>query len=292
MSPWADIARSIADATERDFIIENRQSIGGGCINTAYHVTGSGRVFFVKINAPRKHDMFIAESAGLREIAQSDVIRVPRPVCDGRNNEASWLVLEHVELGGRRDGRKLGTQLAAMHRITAEKFGWKRGNTIGATAQINTWCDDWLEFWREQRLGFQLQLAAKNGAPRRLLAQGERLLADCAPLLAGRRVEPSLLHGDLWGGNAGFDHDGNPVLFDPAVYYGDRDTDLAMTELFGGFDSDFYAAYDEVHPRVDGYPVRRTLYNLYHILNHFNLFGGNYAQQAEAMVGELLAELR
>lgn len=198
----------------------------------------------------------------------------------------------YIEFGGKRNGRLLGTQLAAMHRITAAKFGWQRNNTIGATPQINTWSDDWLEFWRARRLGFQLQLAAKNGASRRLLTQGERLLADCAPLFAGRVIQPSLLHGDLWGGNAGFDGCGMPVIFDPAVYYGDRETDLAMTELFGGFGADFYAAYDEAFRRDAGYPVRRTFYDLYHILNHFNLFGGGYAQQAEAMIGETLAELR
>ncbi len=292
MSLWSDIARSIADATGQVFVIENRQSVGGGCINAAYRVTGNGRAFFVKTNTSKNHGMFAAEAAGLHEIAHSGTIRVPQPVCDGRNDEASWLVLEYIEFGDKRDGRRLGVQLAAMHRVTAGKFGWKHDNTIGATPQINTPNDDWFEFWREWRLGFQLHLAAKNSAPRRLLTQGERLLADCAPLLAGREIQPSLLHGDLWGGNVGFDASGTPVIFDPAVYYGDRETDLAMTELFGGFGGDFYAAYDEAFRRDAGYPVRRTFYNLYHILNHFNLFGGGYAQQAEAMIGESLAELR
>ena len=291
MSLWPAIAQSIADATGQVFVIENRRLIGGGCINTAYHVTGDGRAFFVKTNAPSSHAMFVAEAAGLCEIAHSNTIRVPQPVCNGRNDEASWLVLEYIEFGGQRDSRRLGVQLATMHRVTADRFGWQRDNTIGATPQINTSDDNWLEFWRTRRLGFQLQLAAKNGAPRRLLTQGERLLAECPPLLAGREIQPVLLHGDLWGGNAGFDGSGMPVIFDPAVYYGDRETDLAMTELFGGFGGDFYAAYDEAFQRDAGYPVRRTFYNLYHILNHFNLFGGGYAQQAEAMIGETLAEL-
>jgi len=291
MPLWPAIAQSIADATGQVFVIENRRLIGGGCINTAYRVTGDGRAFFVKTNAPSSHAMFVAEAAGLCEIAHSNTIRVPQPVCNGHNDEASWLVLEYIEFGGQRDSRRLGVQLATMHRVTADRFGWQRDNTIGATPQINTSDDNWLEFWRTRRLGFQLQLAAKNGAPRRLLTQGERLLAECPPLLAGREIQPVLLHGDLWGGNAGFDGSGMPVIFDPAVYYGDRETDLAMTELFGGFGGDFYAAYDEAFQRDAGYPVRRTFYNLYHILNHFNLFGGGYAQQAEAMIGETLAEL-
>jgi protein-ribulosamine 3-kinase len=291
MPLWPAIAQSIADATGQAFVIENRKSVGGGCINTAFRVTGNDRAFFVKTNAPSSHAMFLAEAAGLREIAHSNTIRVPQPVCNGRNGEASWLVLEYIEFGGQRDSRRLGVQLATMHRVTADSFGWQRDNTIGATPQINTSDDNWLEFWRARRLGFQLQLAEKNGAPRRLLTQGERLLAECPPLLAGREIQPALLHGDLWGGNAGFDGSGMPVIFDPAVYYGDRETDLAMTELFGGFGSDFYAAYDEAFQRDAGYPVRRTFYNLYHILNHFNLFGGGYAQQAEAMICETLAEL-
>jgi fructosamine-3-kinase len=292
MSPWPDIARSIADATGKNFVIEDRQTVGGGCINAAYRIAGNGRAFFVKTNVPSAHGMFAAEAAALCEIARSSTIRVPHPICDGRGTDASWLVLEYIEFGGKRNGRLLGVQLAAMHRVTAEKFGWQRDNTIGATPQINTLDDDWLEFWRERRLGFQLQLAAKNSAPRRLLTQGERLLEDCAPLFAGREIQPALLHGDLWGGNAGFDGSGMPVIFDPAVYYGDRETDLAMTELFGGFGGDFYAAYDEAFLRDAGYAVRRTFYNLYHVLNHFNLFGGGYARQADTMIGELLAELR
>ena len=292
MPLWSEIADSIANVAGQPFVMAERRPVGGGCINAAYRVDGGGRTFFVKTNAPGNHDMFAAEAAGLQEIARSGTVRVPQPICDGRNDEAGWLVLEYVTFGSRRNDRALGAQLAAMHGVTAEKFGWKRDNAIGATPQINTWSDDWLEFWRHHRLGFQLQLAEKNNAPRRLLSQGERLLADCAPLIAEHEAMPSLLHGDLWGGNAGFDDLGNPVLFDPAVYYGDREADLAMTELFGGFGGDFYAAYDAAYPRATGYPVRRTFYNLYHILNHFNLFGGGYAQQAAAMIEELLAELR
>jgi len=292
VSPWPDIADSIANAVGEVFVVEERQAVGGGCINAAYRISGGGHVFFVKTHAPQNHAMFAAEAAGLREIAHSGTVRVPQPICDGHNDEASWLVLEYIAFSGKRDGRALGARLAALHKVTADRFGWHRDNTIGATPQINTWSDDWLEFWRRQRLGFQLELAARNGAPRRLLDQGARLLADCAPLLAGHQIAPSLLHGDLWGGNAGFDERGDPVLFDPAVYYGDREADIAMTELFGGFGGDFYAAYDAVHRRDDGYQVRRAFYNLYHVLNHFNLFGGGYARQAATMIEELLAELR
>ena len=293
MSPWSDIERSIAAATTMPFRIESRVPVGGGCINAAFRIAGSGRTYFVKTNAPPAADVFAAEAAGLAEIAQSQTVRVPPPLCQGCNAKASWLVLEWIEFGSaRRDGScALGQALAAMHRTTAPRFGWHRDNTIGATPQVNTQGSDWPEFWRERRLGFQFALAAKNGAPPSLHAKGDRLARDFAVLLKGCAVKPALLHGDLWGGNVGFTSSGVPVIFDPAVYYGHREADLAMTELFGGFSADFYAAYHEAFPLDAGYGVRKHLYNLYHVINHYNLFRGGYARQAETMIDRLLAEI-
>jgi fructosamine-3-kinase len=291
MPLWDDIARSISEAIGTPFVINERAAIGGGDINAAWRINDIQGTFFVKTNTPDRIAMFEAEAAGLRELADADAIRVPQPICDGKNAEASWLVLEYIAFGQRENGAALGSGLAALHRITAQQFGWTRDNTIGATPQINTRCDDWLTFWRAYRLGFQLDLAKRKAAPRRLLDRGERLLADCEVLFANYRPQPALLHGDLWGGNAGTDALGAPVIFDPAVYYGDRETDLAMTELFGGFTSDFYAAYKAALPLDTGYPVRCIFYNLYHILNHFHLFGGGYARQAEQMVEQVLAEI-
>lgn len=290
---WDDIARSIADAVAAPFRIESRAGIGGGCINAAFRIDGGGRTYFVKTNAPSALDMFAAEAAGLAEIGRSRTVRVPQPVCHGGNRQAAWLVLEWIDFrGAQRDSnRALGRALAALHRMTAPQFGWQRDNTIGATPQINALCSNWNEFWREHRLGYQLALAAKNGAPKSLLAKGERLARDFPVLLEGCAVKPALLHGDLWGGNAGFDATGTPLIFDPAVYYGHREADLAMTELFGGFGADFHAAYREAYPLDAGYPTRRQLYNLYHVLNHYNLFGSGYARQAESMVDYLLAEV-
>jgi fructosamine-3-kinase len=178
-----------------------------------------------------------------------------------------------------------------MHRHTAISFGWTRDNTIGSTPQINRPGQDWVAFFRDRRLGFQFDRAAKQGAPTALLARGERLLDDLTGFFAAYQPAPSLLHGDLWGGNWSCDGDGNPVLFDPAVYYGDRETDLAMTELFGGFDDRFYQSYGQAWTIDPGYSTRKVLYQLYHILNHFNLFGGGYARQAQGMIDSLIAEL-
>ncbi|MBA2658706.1 MAG: fructosamine kinase family protein [Nitrosospira sp.] len=292
--PWIDIAAQISLATEMPFVAEKISSIGGGCINETYRIEGNGQRFFVKLNIADGLDMFAAEAAGLLEIYGSRTLRAPIPVCWGKNRFKAWLVLEYLAMGGfsAADAAALGSGLAAMHRLSSEKFGWERENTIGATPQINELSSDWVSFWRKFRLGYQLKLAHVNGHTGKLQTQGEQLMAKLESFFPGPKPAASLLHGDLWSGNYGFDSAGQPVLFDPAVYYGDRETDIAMTELFGGFSAVFYAAYREAYPLDPGYATRKTLYNLYHILNHLNLFGGGYLHQAEQMMSRLLAEIR
>jgi fructosamine-3-kinase len=292
---WSAMEQRIAAATGEPFAPSRREPLGGGSISQAWRVGYGAREFFVKVNAAAGLAMFQAEAAGLTELAATRTVRVPGPVCAGAAAGQAFLVLEFIPLDGRGGARAmamLGRQLAALHRQPRPYFGWHRANTIGATHQPNERCDDWIEFWRQHRLGFQLDLAARNGHGGSLQRQGEQLLARLVGLFAGYRPVPALLHGDLWSGNAACMRDGQPVIFDPAVYYGDREADLAMTELFGGFSGQFYAAYREAAPLAAGYPQRRTLYNLYHILNHLNLFGGGYRDQAERMIAHLLAELR
>ena len=237
--------------------------------------------------------MFLAEAEGLEEILNTGSIQVPQPVCCGANEQISWLVLEYLDFGpaGGSSSALLGEQLAAMHRFTALKFGWRRDNTIGSTPQVNTPTEDWIAFFRDHRLRYQLDLAATRGAAVDLLDSGARLLEDISSLFGNYSPVASLLHGDLWGGNWGCDDQGQPVLFDPAVYYGDREADLAMTELFGGFDDRFYQSYQQSWAIDPGYSTRKVLYNLYHVLNHFNLFGGGYSRQAQGMIDTLLAEI-
>lgn len=291
---WREIAREISAATHRVFTAERLESMGGGCINATFRLSGGGRRFFVKLNAPDKAAMFEAEAEGLLELGASESIRLPGPICQGMAGNASFLVLEYIEMEscGAVCCERLGQRLARMHRHTGNSHGWRRDNTIGSTPQINAWNTDWVAFWGAQRLGFQLALAGRNGLSSRLLHKGEQLL-DALPLFfPAYAPQASLLHGDLWGGNAGATPDGEPVIFDPAVYYGDRETDLAMTELFGGFSPRFHAAYREAFPLDPGYVTRKTLYKLYHILNHANLFGGGYAAQAEGMIDRLLSEIK
>lgn len=289
MASLVRIAQAISEATGQAFELAACNYAGGGCINRTQALDGrDGRRYFVKLNDADRADMFAAEADGLADILASGAIRAPRPICHGVADGQAYLVLEHLALGGRGSGTELGRRLAELHRHSWDRFGWRRDNTIGATHQPNTPAADWIDFYRRRRLGHQLDLAARRGIGRQLTAKGERLLDRLAGFFPGHRPAPSLLHGDLWGGNFGY-ADGEPVLFDPAVYYGDREADLAMTELFGGFPAEFYAAYREAWPVDAGYATRRTLYNLYHVLNHYNLFGGGYAGQAGQMIDALLA---
>jgi len=180
------------------------------------------------------------------------------------------LTLEHLDLGARPDWPAMGRMLASLHRHTSDRFGWDKDNWIGLSPQQNGWYEDWASFFLEKRLKPQ---AARCG----LLDS----LPDVRKILEGHCPQASLLHGDLWSGNAGFTK-GGPVIFDAAVYYGDRECDLAMTELFGGFPDEFHSAYRKELPVDAGYEKRKHLYNLYHLLNHLNIFGGGYLGQVNA----------
>lgn len=286
MIDWNAISAAISSATRQPFKISGHLVTGGGCINQTYRICGQdGRKFFIKLNAANKLPMFAAEAAGLAAIAP--VIRTPHYIAHGSTNHHSFLLLEYLELSNRGDYALLGERLALLHADTSSRFGFAIDNYIGATTQPNEWKEDWIDFWREKRLGFQLRLIAGNSS--RLQALGDKLLDALPTFFDGHSPRPALLHGDLWGGNHAFLADGEPVIFDPAPYYGDRECDLAMTELFGGYTADFYAAYRNAYPLDSGYAMRRDLYNLYHILNHANLFGGGYVGQAEQMIRKLLA---
>jgi fructosamine-3-kinase len=287
-----ELAAAISRASGLPFTVQETRTLHGGDISAAFMLGDGTRTFFVKTQPATGLDLFEAEAAGLAELAAANAVRVPQVICFGVTAGMAYLVLEPLLLQPHGDAAQLGRQLAQQHRVSAARFGGPRDNWIGATPQPNAWMDDWVEFWRARRLGFQLKLAAQNGYGGALQRDGEALMTRLDDFFVAYRPIPSLLHGDLWGGNHGFLAEGTPVIFDPAVYHGDRECDLAMSELFGGFAPGFYAAYREAWPLDAGYAVRRTLYNLYHILNHANMFGGGYPAQAQRMLGQLLAELR
>jgi protein-ribulosamine 3-kinase len=263
--------------------------IGGNPPTSLWSLSLGSARFFVKLSGDANHFGLAAEAEALGAIAQTGAIRVPQVFAIGRHEGAEFLALEWLEIvDGGRDA-SLGRALARMHAATAPRFGWHRDNTIGMAPQVNGWSDDWAVFFRDRRLRPQLELAERNGYRGALGRDGVELLERVPRLLEDHRPAASLLHGDLWAGNAGRLRDGSPVVYDPATYFGDREADLAMTELFGGFGPSFHAAYAEAMPMPEGYPTRRTLYNLYHVLNHLNLFGTAYLGRAEAMIAELLA---
>ncbi len=292
MPEFANIARQIELATGQSLQHYQLDAIGGGCINTAYKLVTSDHSFFIKVNQPHLLSMFEAEAQGLQEMRALNAVRVPEVICYGEGDGHSFLALEYIPLGHRQGkaNAKLGRQLAQLHAHPQDFFGWHIDNTIGSTPQINSRESDWITFWQQHRLGQQLRFAQKKGFGGRLQDNGQKLIEKVPMFFTDYTPVPALLHGDLWGGNAAADPQGNPVIFDPACYYGDREADIAMTELFGGFGPDFYSAYQDEYALDPGYKVRKTLYNLYHILNHVNLFGGGYLGQAESMINQLLAE--
>ncbi|WP_083622140.1 fructosamine kinase family protein [Planktothrix serta] len=292
---WDQIAEQISQATGERFQISDRRSVSGGCINQGYQISNGSRHYFIKLNQASEFAMFEAEALGVEQMWETQTIRVPKPICWGTVGNSAYLVLEWLELGGKNHPsawEEMGQKLALLHQWTPapnypgyQKFGWEINNTIGSTLQINTWKNSWAEFWQEHRIGYQLKLAQRRGGN---FEQGEKLLNKIPDILGDYHPKPSLVHGDLWGGNASVTSEGKPVIFDPATYFGDREVDLAMTELFGGFPAAFYQGYDQIFPLESGYERRKILYNLYHILNHFNLFGGGYGTQANQMIREIL----
>jgi fructosamine-3-kinase len=290
-SSFEDVAASLSTALGSTVASAPEARVTGGCIHECFRWTTSAGPLFVKLAPTGRAWILDAERDGLERLAAAGVVRVPAVRAAGMAGEREFLALEWLELrpAGRETDSRLGADLARLHSVTGPSFGLPRDNAIGATPQRNAESGDWAAFWRDRRLGPQLALAERNGERGRLLERGRRLLECVGDFFAGHAPAPSLLHGDLWAGNRASLEGGAPVVFDPAVYYGDAEADVAMTVLFGGFSPAFAAAYAAERPLAAGAAARRDLYNLYHVLNHLNLFGGGYRSQAESMIDGLLA---
>jgi protein-ribulosamine 3-kinase len=288
------IARELSAQMGCECAPEPQSAVSGGSIHRSYRWRCGAAALFVKVADDAADATLAAEAAGLEALAKSRAVRVPRIVARGTVGPSAFLAMEWIESrpAGRAAEQRLGERLAAQHRLTEARFGFATDNFIGRTPQPNGWLPDWTEFFCERRLRHQLALAAQTGFAALLEQPGARLLESVGALLAAHRPQASLLHGDLWAGNWLASLQQEPVVFDPAVYYGDREADLAMTRLFGGFGRAFYQAYESESPLPAGHAVRAELYNLYHVLNHANLFGGGYARQARASIDRLLAEVR
>jgi fructosamine-3-kinase len=289
MPDWSSIYQSLEDNGVQVTDERSPTPVSGGDISAAWRLATADGDLFIKTGPPSASDRFAAEAEGLVELSDSGTVRVPEVIASGQSDAIVFLALEWLQLEAisTKVERRFGEQLAEMHRTTADRFGWHRDNTIGLTAQRNAWNDNWVDFFREQRLSLQLQLAADNGFRGELQVRGSQLLRRLPIYFESTEPAASLLHGDLWGGNWGSTA-GCPVIFDPAVYYGDRETDIAMTRLFGGFGSAFYEAYEACWPMPDGHCERQHLYQLYHVLNHLNLFGSGYLGRAIGLMDKLI----
>jgi fructosamine-3-kinase len=289
------LTRVLSELGDDSPLVEARP-VGGGCINNAIRLQSARDVYFLKWNPAPLTGMFTAEAHGLELLAATRTVRVPYvlAVSDPAPDQPAFILQEWLEPDGfasrSQSMARLGEQLARMHQAQlggypADTFGLDRDNYLGSTPQPNGWETDWIVFFRERRLRHQMKLAESNGRlPVERRRRLERLIDRLDVWLGGRDIRPSLLHGDLWGGNVIPAPRGELALIDPAVYFGDREAELAYTELFGGFSDAFYSAYKAVWPLDGGYSERRDLYNLYHLLNHLNLFGESYGPEVDAIL--------
>ncbi|MBL1377331.1 fructosamine kinase family protein [Zobellella iuensis] len=285
---WPVIANQISEATGSDFTILDKKPLSGGDINQAFRISDGHKSYFVKLNDRARVDMFRCEWNSLDHLLRTQTLVIPKPICCGTTVGSSFLVLEYLPLGesDEQDWHMLGRQLAHLHRSHSQPmYGWDEDNFLGTSVQPNAWHKKWSTFFAEQRVGWQLKLLEEKGIR---FGDIEEIVGAIKLRLANHHPSASLLHGDLWRGNLAFtEHMG--VLFDPASYFGDRETDIAMTELFGQFPLVFYQGYHAVWPLDEGYTERRELYNLYHLLNHVNHFGEPYFAQTKTSLYRVIA---
>ena len=284
------VKTAITDYLSENTTVKEITAVSGGDIHHAFElVLADDTKLFIKCNrGVEAESMFLAEQDGLIRLSQQTALKVPKVMasgCLGELNQDIWyfLLLEFIDFTKQNNWEALGIELANLHKISQNQFGLPVNNYIGLSLQSNSMCTEWSDFWWNERLLFQLKLARANGYGKDLNPFEELLKNRTYELLNDYDVKPSLVHGDLWSGNVAFTN-GHPCIFDPAVYFADREVDLAMTELFGGFPSSFYEAYQKEYPLSDGYRKRVPLYNLYHLLNHLNLFGDSYLLQVHKSI--------
>ncbi len=286
------ISKEIAFALDSDFSITSSERVTGGDISESYIVRNNNNdlAFFTKINTSSFLDNFSSEVLGLNTIIETNTLHVPKPIVCGKHLDYSFLVLEYLPLTSKNNEYKLGVQLAELHKTTHTQFGFLEDNFIGSTPQKNRYKNSWLEFWLENRMQPQIELAYSNGYKGPLKALSDRLLKYIPDALGDHHPQASLLHGDLWSGNKAYLDDGTPIIYDPACYYGDRETDVAMTYLFSGFEKEFYDGYNAIWPLDETFLLRRPLYNLYHQFNHLNLFGSSYLSNCISTMTSIIKE--
>ena len=288
---WPQLETSFKGDFGSGFVVHEAIPVEGGDINLAFHLRTNQGEYFVKLNTPDRVDAFYAEQEGLLELARCDALVVPEPLSVGINANSAYLCMSFLQLQAEEvDQAQLGSAIAALHQPLGQQFGWSSNNFIGQSIQQNKPSDDWPMFFWQQRLQPQLlqMLEASSSFPESALAPLE---AAVLSILGGRAYVPSLVHGDLWRGNVGFTEQGKPCIFDPAVYWGHSETDLAMARLFGGFRQAFFDAYEAVRPAESGEQSRMLVYQLYQLLNHYNQFGESYLDQCTKQIAKIMAQV-
>ncbi|CZF79002.1 Fructosamine kinase [Grimontia celer] len=283
---WHSLSVQLSLALGQQFEVEEKTPIDGGDINECYAIASGNMRFFVKVNSRDNLPVFEAEAESLRHLANSSEVSIPQVIYLGIIKEKSVLVLDYIPMKqlDAENAYLLGKDLARLHQWGEQlEYGFDIDNFIGTTEQRNSWHRKWANFFADHRIGLQLQLAEEKGMS---FGDVESIVEAVKERLNGHQPKASLVHGDLWKGNASSTMNG-PIVYDPACYWGDREVDIAMTHLFGGFPEEFYKGYEEVWPLDGGFEERKDLYNLYHMLNHCLLFGGPYLAETEALINKL-----
>lgn len=296
---WESIAAIVSDKLSQALTFSDITSVSGGDIHQSFRVVDKAtqQAFFIKLNNLKRQSLLQAEAQSLEAISAVKSIKTPQILLCDTSAHYAFLIMEYLPLALKPladEEYLLGQQLAHLHKKSEKvalerQYGFDHDNFIGLSPQKNQWHSKWSEFWINERLQPQLELAYQNGFASDLRLLETNLLAATNKLLKPHQPESVLLHGDLWAGNKAFLQDGQPVIFDPASYYGDRETDIAMTELFGGFSASFYEGYRSVWSLSEAYGQRKKLYNLYHMINHLNLFGSGYLPQVKTTIHSLIS---
>ena len=294
---WQSIGCSLQEKLNKEIAFSQTNVVSGGDIHQSFHIQSQSpkESIFIKVNHLDAFPVLESEADSLTFIADTDSILCPTVILLGKTQEHAFLIMEYHHLISTGDDYQLGKQLAEMHQSSIKQqvkpYGFKNDNFIGLTAQHNQWKTNWCDFWINCRIRPQLHLAYQNGFRSQLEHHEDQLVTAITNLLNTYQPEPCLLHGDLWSGNKAFSQKtGEPIIFDPACYYGDRETDISLTRLFGGFSALFYQGYQDTWPLNPDFEQRHPLYNLYHILNHLNLFGAGYLRQSITMIDSLIKQ--
>lgn len=285
---WQAIAKQLSDTLLFTFQINEKEKVNGGDISDCYMISDGQQRYFVKVNQRDFINKFEIEAENIRILRESNTVFVPELIMTGTSKQHAFIILNFLPtkpLDDNKNSYAFGQQLARLHMWSEQKeYGFDQDNYIGSTLQPNKWDKKWSRFFAEQRIGWQLQLMREKGINLVDINDFTQLIHE---KLASHQPKPSLLHGDLWHGNVANSVVG-PICYDPACYWGDRECDLAMTELFEGFQPEFYQGYESVFPLDITYAERKDIYNLYHLLNHYNQFGGHYLEKADQMIKRIL----